>query len=690
MKAWTIPLWKKAPFTRLLLPLIAGIIIQRYSPSSTSTLLIPVIIALALLVIIAFSKNIIRYKLRWATGLLVNLVLATAGALIYNQNDVSTRNDWYGKIYHDGDYILASITDVPVSKPNSYKTTARVLTCISDSGLHPSTGNVIIYFEKDSLSKPAYGEKFLFKKQMQEVQNSGNPGAFDYKQYCAFRGIYHQVYLKKNEWISLKSKAINAFDECLINSRQAILNALRKFIHGAAEIGIAEALLIGYKEDLDKDLVQAYSNTGVVHIIAISGLHLGLIYVMLFWIANKIPVVKRCRLCKLILILSSLWLFSLLTGGSASVLRSAVMFSCILAGDTLQRKSSIYNSLAASAFLLLCYNPYLLWDVGFQLSYLAVVGIVALQKPIYNLLYVKNKWLDKVWRLLAVSLAAQIFATPVCIYYFHQFPNYFLLTNLIAVPLSSLILFLEIALLVVAWIPGLPLYLGNLISSLIWLMNEFVFFVQGLPFALTSNIHQGFLETVILYLLILGICYWWLQRSKQAALLSITMLLIIIILRGAGKHHKLIVYNIPKHTAIDFIQGESYYFVGDSVLKPGTKLANFHLLPSRIFHDASNPAGTLTGLEQHGFYYVHGKNIFVTGDKIYLSDSPEKIKLDAVIITKHMRMDIESLSRLFDVKCYVIDASNSMWKIEKLKKECELLHLRCFIVPEHGAYILDL
>ena len=144
------------------------------------------------------------------------------------------------------------------------------------------------------------------------------------------------------------------------------------------------------------------------------------------------------------------------------------MFTCIALGKNYFKATAIYNSLAASAFLLLCYNPYFLWDVGFQLSYLAVVGIVVFQKPLYNLMYIKNKWVDKVWQLIAVSLAAQVFTFPICIYYFHQFPVLFLIANIIAVPLSGIILYAEIGLLAFSWVPFLGIWLGKLVGWMVW------------------------------------------------------------------------------------------------------------------------------------------------------------------------------------------------------------------------------
>jgi competence protein ComEC len=204
------------------------------------------------------------------------------------------------------------------------------------------------------------------------------------------------------------------------------------------ETGVAEALLIGYRDDLDKDLVRAYSNTGVVHIIAISGLHLGMIYGLMLLLLKPFRKYKWMRWAKPLLILLVLWGFSLLAGAAASILRSVVMFSFIVIGESLGRKTNIYNTLAASAFCLLVYNPYFFWDVGFQLSYTAVLSIVLFMKPVYQWLYFKNKLLNAIWQLNAITLAAQVLTLPVILYYFHQFPNLFLFTNFVAVPLIGI------------------------------------------------------------------------------------------------------------------------------------------------------------------------------------------------------------------------------------------------------------
>ncbi len=465
---------------------------------------------------------------------------------------------------------------------------------------------------------------------------------------------------------------------------------------GKDELGIAEALLIGYTNDLDKDLVQAYSNTGVVHIIAISGMHLALIYVLLVWFFAKIPLINRSKFVQLLLILSCLWLFSILTGASPSVLRAAVMFSFIAVGKTYFKQASIYNSLAASAFVLLCYNPYYLWAVGFQLSYLAVLGIVIFQKPIYNCFYIKNKWLDKTWQLVSVSTAAQLLTFPVCIYYFHQFPNLFLISNLVALPLSAIILYAEIILIAFSWIPFVGTWLGKLVTALVWVMNKIILWINDLPFAVWDKIPATVLSTWLMYAMVISFSAWLLLKNKNYFRMSLFAVMAFA-LQGAynnwqsSKQQKIIVYNVPQHKAIDLINGNRYQFVGDSILLEDALLQNFHLKPGRIAQQLNRRIDSLDGVFNSGLFYQFNNKKILIADKAMVFDSvAKKVDLDLLIISKNPKLNIAQFVKAFNCKQIVFDASNPPWKIEKWKKECQALNLKFYSIPETGAFVYNI
>ncbi|HEX6847003.1 MAG TPA: ComEC/Rec2 family competence protein, partial [Chitinophagaceae bacterium] len=440
-----IHVWKKAPFIRFLIPLIAGIVLQWYFAIRPEPFWITLSVSLIVITAFFFIPFFERYKLTVLNGLSVAGLLIAIGGLLSWYKNIQHDPEWFGQNYNTQNALVVTLLEDPVEKTRSYKATSSVNFIIQRDSCIKTDGTIILYFKKDSsFSIPGYGSQLVITKPLQEIKNSGNPGGFDYKRYSLFQGITHQVYLTPDDFAVLTTTNKNLIRQLINNSRAKVLSILRTNIKSEKELGLAEALLIGYKDDLDKTLVQSYSNTGVVHVIAISGLHLGLIYWLLIWFFKPLQTTKlnpkAIRWLRPIFILTCLWLFSLLAGAQPSVLRSAFMFTCLVLADSFARKSSIYNTLALSALLLLCVNPYWLWDVGFQLSYAAVLSIVIFMQPVYHWFCIKNKILDSIWKLNAVTIAAQILTVPVGIYHFHQFPANFLLTNFLAVPLSSFIL----------------------------------------------------------------------------------------------------------------------------------------------------------------------------------------------------------------------------------------------------------
>jgi len=416
-----------------------------------------------------------RFRWNALSGVAVAFVFLSLGSLLTWYKDVRHNSAWFGNYYNEPGLISVRLTESPAEKTNSYRSIANVTSVEVEGRTISTTGYLVVYFQKDSfVAGLEEGSQIVFSKPLQEIKNAGNPGGFDFKRHSIFQGITHQIYLKPGEFVVLSEKNKNVLANILDLIRKKTLNTLRKNIPGEKESGLAEALLIGYKNDLDKDLVQSYTNTGVVHIIAISGMHLALIYWLLSQICRPLKNRRGLKWIFPLLVISGLWLFSLIAGAQASVVRSAVMFTCIVLGESISKKSSIYNTLAVSAFILLCHDPFWLWDVGFQLSYAAVLSIVIFMKPIYNWFYIKNKTLDFIWKLNAVSLSAQLLTTPFSIYHFHQFPNFFLLTNFVAVPLSSIIVLGEIFLCAISFIPFLASMAGKILSWFIWLMNSYI------------------------------------------------------------------------------------------------------------------------------------------------------------------------------------------------------------------------
>lgn len=695
MPAYQPYFWKRMPFVRLIIPFTAGIIIQWIFPFSFIILL--ALAGFATLIMFIFSRLPFakKYLYRWIPGISINLLFIAAGALIIYNKDIRHNQNWIGNYNTDSVAVLATLQEPLVEKAKSYKAEASVEAININGKWKDVKSNVLIYFSKDSsLPDLRYGSQVLFYKPLQLIKNSGNPGSFNYKQYNAFQDIYHQVFLKTSEYIIAQTTDENAFKSWLFNVRSAVIQKLQQYIKGDREAGVAEALLIGYRNDLDKDLVQAYSNTGVVHIIAISGLHLGMIYMALVWLLQPFKKTRWIKWVRPFIILAILWIFTLLAGGVPSILRSAVMFSFIVLGETIDRKSSIYNTLAASAFVMLCYNPYFLWDVGFQLSYAAVVSIILFAKPVYNWFYSKNKLIDFFWKLTSVTIAAQILTVPIIFYSFHQFPNLFLITNCIIVPLSSVILFAELILLIFSFIPAAAAFVGFITSEMLAFMNGFIERINNVPFAVYDGIQNNPAETILLYVFIISICYWLLNKTKTVLFAGLTAMFVFIAIDayqnfGLKQQQKIIVYNVPQHNAIDFIAGKQYAFVGDTALLNNDYLKSFHLKPSRTLHRITSTSNFPDFYISYPFMQFQGKRILLI-DRPFKFETPAKIPLDLIVISKNPRVRIAELAAVFDCRQYVFDGSNSTWKINQWKKDCDSLHLRNYSTPEKGAFELTM
>lgn len=685
--------WSKVPFVRLLAALIAGIIVQWHFQASGTVLLTLFVIALAGMLIYFIIPLKTKYRFGYVNGIIINLLFGLMGALLVYVHDIRHNQAWIGHNYQDSSFVSVTLQEPLVEKINSFKAEASIATIYTGSGFEERKGKLVIYFKKDStIRKLGYGSQIIFRKSLQEIRNAGNPGSFDYKRYSLFQGVTHQVYLTANDFEILPIEKKNVLRRFIFNSRQWVVSTLQKFIKGEREQGLAEALLIGYKDDLDKKLVESYTNTGVVHIIAISGMHLALIYGLLILLTTPLKRRKQLKWLRIPLILTALWLFTLLAGAQPSVVRSAVMFSCIALGEALSRRTSIYNTLALSAFLLLAYNPFWLWDVGFQLSYAAVLSIVRFYRPVYNWFYLPNKALDFLWKTMAISIAAQILTTPISIYHFHQFPVLFLLTNIVAVPVSSLVLFGEIAICAFEWLTPVAQLLGRVTEFLIYFMNGYIERIETISFSLWSGFSISILQTVLLSATAVLACFWLMEKKKPMLWLTLSCLLVFVVSRSnsfynAYHQNKLIVYNVPRYSAIDLIEGRTYNFIGDSTLLHNDFIRNFHVQPSRVLHRVS-PRQNLSACCKE--FEFGNKRIAIIDSTKYFTPSTSRQSIDVLVLSKNPKLYISDLLRTFSIRQIIIDGSVPALKAKLWKKDCDSLHVACHDVSEKGAFIMSL
>ncbi|MGN6800560.1 MAG: ComEC/Rec2 family competence protein [Ginsengibacter sp.] len=695
-KSYHIFIWKKAPFLRLLIPLLAGIITEFYLQIHASQLLVIAVVIFCFLVVFSFLPTSFQFRFKPLQGLLLSLLLLLLGSFLTWNKDVRNHSHWFGHFTNPRSLIVATISEPPQEKAKSFKAVAIVNKVLKNDSLHRTQGKILLYFQKSERSQNLkYGDRVVVNKVLSPIFNSGNPAAFDYQQYCAFRQIYRQAYVKENQWQKLAGKNENVTRKILFSIREKIVSVLQNYLGNDDESSIAKALLIGYKIDLDKDLVQAYSNAGVVHIIAISGLHIGIIYAILLWIFLKLPITKKSKLLRLIFILSGLWFFVFITGASPSASRAGIMFSFILIGSAFDKSGSVYNSIAASAFLLLCFDPNLLWNVGFQLSYLAVIGIVTSFKHISNWFFFKNKWIEKAWQLCAVSLSAQLFTFPLALYYFHQFPFLFLLSNIIAIPLASVALIGCLILIIVSAFPLVAIYFSKLVFAVIWSLNHYILWVDSIPYSRWSGISISTLETFLLYGLIIFFLIAFIKKNKRSFAFALAFSLALVVSKSLDKwqqfqQKKIIVYNIPKHKAVEFIGGKKFLLETDNKFNQDI-LYDYDIKPAHIAFAVNEKSNNLSHLfAKNHFYQFYNSKFLMIDSSFHKIVAPQKIKLNYILISQNPIINLADLVKTFDCDNFIFDASNFPWNIQRWKKECEDLHLHFHSVQENGAFVINL
>lgn len=378
-------------------------------------------------------------------------------------------------------------------------------------------GTILLNIYKDSFSNTLRVDEILYTKAIFTALNPPlNPHQFDYKLYIAKQGIYQQLFLEKSDYknVGFDGFSLIGFSA---NFRDKIEVALSKYHFQTNELGVINALLLGQRQDISKDLITDYSKAGAIHILAVSGLHVGIILLILSFIFKPVERFKNGKFVKSILIILILWMFAFIAGLSPSVVRAVTMFTFLAIGNAFQRKKVTEFSLIASVFFLLLVQPLFLFDVGFQLSYLAVFGIVWIQPKLYKIYAPTYQIENKIWQLITVSIAAQIGVLPLSLYYFHQFPGLFMLSNLIIIPCLGTILIGGIVMIFMALLGVLPPFLASIYGFVISLMNSFVSWISQQEYFLFKDISLSFLLMMASYVfIILGTSFLIKKSPKKA------------------------------------------------------------------------------------------------------------------------------------------------------------------------------
>lgn len=582
----------KLSYLRFVIPFIAGILVAVFLPFPVVFTIAGLSVSGIVIMLLNRLKWYYQHPTRWWLfgAVLYAMLFFTGTALIFIQDDSKDSNHFS---QFNGDTFLVRITEDPVEGEKSFKLKAKVIAAIIGDSTIACKGKVNLYLQKSAVaSQITYGDVLILPSSPKLLEEPKNPSEFNFKRYMEFHSIYHQVYLDSTKILQIPNVNLgNSLFTGSYHLKHALLHVFDTYGMDEKVKSVTSALMIGSKELLDDETIKAYSSAGATHVLAVSGLHVGVIFLIVNWLLRFLDYKRQLKYVKLGAMLLLLWGYALLTGLSPSVIRAATMLSFVAVGGAFGKRSFIFNTVSVSAFFLLLFNPYLIMEVGFQLSYMAVLGIIALQPGISKLLSFESNFMTQVWAIISVSIAAQIGTAPLGLLYFHQFPVYFLFSNLVVIPAASIVIYTGLVFLFfhaitaatsILLLKGLSLMFFALLNSSVALLNSFVVLVEQSPNALIEGITISVFETYwiyaifILFYLFFSTVEW---RYFYTALVTFSLLVLYDI--GLNYYSKstnyILFYSIKNTTAIELKRGGEAILVADSALLQNEDKMLFHI-----------------------------------------------------------------------------------------------------------------
>ncbi len=693
-------------FMRLLLPFAAGIFIawflKIYFPD-WSVLLTAFLFLLTEKIIYKRAVWLFRYK--WVSGIFIYIALIVTGSKLTQTFYDVNRQNHFSNYLNDAEYALLQIQEPPEDKGQNRRMVVSVFGIERNNVIHSCTGNALLYLPKDSSTMSVeYGDCIAVRNKFKLPNSPVNPEQFDLKKYLTLKNIYYTISPQQGEWRLTGINQGNFFFKKTYELRNNCLAIIDKSIEPQREKSVLSALILGNRDHLDYDVIQSYTSAGVIHILAVSGLHVGLIYLLLNSIFNFFDRMNKWKIIRVPLMILIIWGVAVITGSSGSVVRAAMMITLIIIGKNLRWRIHTVNIVAASAFIiLLLYGPLIIFDVGFQLSVCAILGISLLTKPISALLEINNKFLLYVWQITVVSFAATLGTVPLTLFYFHQFPLYFALANIIAIPLSTITIYGGLIMLILSSVPYISWGISKAVTTLLLALDSYISHIEMLPH---SVIKISYFPLVCLLLIALAIVtlYLFIQSKRRVNLyltiVSVTLIVSIISVHSAiiRKQKSITVFSFPGKTVLQLsANGHSILFADEEVmindwnsryfqqLWQKRKITESKLLSTKILEEDSTQVFNNNICLQKHFIQINDKRIAV------LSSLPqyipkEKLKVDYLVLANNPEINISDLLNYFSFKQLILATSNYRKKTERWMNEAKELNVLCHAVTPQGAF----
>lgn len=669
------------PFIMLLSALVTGILLQdNIKNIPISIWLSGLFIAVAAAFVLHFFPLINRSYSLFRNELLLSAFLFLGGTLCYYQN-IENNSGWYGKDLAHTEALEIQLDEAPIEKPKTLLLPASVKAIYRYNKWLTAKGKLMVYvYKKDPQKQFTAGQTLVISNELVSIKSSGNPFAFEQSKYANRNGIFHQCFLSEDKIVVLDGRA--SASGLISRLKQSIRVAIDRNIEDKTTKALVLAMIVNDRAQLEPELVNAYSTTGITHIIAISGAHIILLATIILFLLGKIPirVVKNSKyLGALILV----WIYIAITAFPPSAVRAGVMFSIFAIGTSIKRDSQQVNSWAASGFLLLCHNPYWIYDVGFQLSFLAVLSLLLFTKSITDWWQPANRILNVLWKTIAVSISVQILVFPLVIYYFNQFPLLGFIANIPAGFFSVVLMIGTMLLILLNSISCSGIWIGKLLTYLAKVFHSFIFILSGLSPGKLRLLYIDAIDYWVIMLIIICLCIFLYFKKPVYlfATLTFSILMTANFIRkdwNALHQERIIVYNTNNERSIDIIQGKSIRHL----FPFNEKTYKYALKPAILGFHAKE---TTSVNDSTGIYLINNKRILVLGaGKI---KENQAFPVDALIVSDECTFEPDIWFKTFHPKMIILDGRLPRWKALKWKETLTQAGATTYWVQDSGAWV---
>lgn len=655
---------------------VSGIVVDFYTKPDTTVLFIALAISFVLFCVCYGYSN--RHFIQQNYfGLSVYLLSFLCGSCTHHLHYAPNQQKHYSHyLPHHGHYPIRGMLSERLKTSASFE---KYLFKVSEIDQQKANGTLLLYVPKTIiLPKPVIGSEILLYDAVAALPKNSNPFQFNYADYMAKRNVFHQIYLNQDNFIVTGHS--NTITSRIATYRDRLLKGFVKHHFKPETQHIINALVLGQRQDMDSQTVSAYADAGAAHILAISGLHIALLYGILFFLTKPLKRIKNGKTLQLLIPIVLLWFYALLTGFSASVVRSVTMLSFLNLGLFLNRSANSYQGILVSLLLLVVLKPNFVFDVGFQLSYMAVFAIISLQTVFQKIRLPKNPIARYFIGIVFVSFAAQIGVLPLCLFYFHQIPLLFIVSNLVVLPMTTVILTFGILLTILNFIPGsLVLFLGKVLSFLIETMNSYIGWIASFRSLTLRDLPFNLGLLLALYLLLITLLFWSQKRNpiRLMGLLSTLILFQVtywLTLYRTKNTDELVVFQ-QQHTLIT-IKNHNHLAVysNDSLIDTNRNLKCYR---SGLFY----PKIQYLPL-RNTFFYNGQKILIVDRDGIY--DAIQKP--DIVILINHPKINLDRLIGLVRPKLILADGSNYPREISRWEVSCRKTKIPFYATGKKGFF----